>query len=141
MKKALILILAAGMLMTPAMKSLCFAEEEMQGMQNEGQGGQDMQPMDGNEGNQQGGGSRNGNQKMKHMMGMMGGKESLVATSDGGVVVLAGPKLIKYDKDLNLVKEVEMKRGKGPGREGAQNKPAASAEAEAASAADSAPQP
>jgi hypothetical protein len=45
---------------------------------------------------------------MHPMSGMMGGS-SLVATSDGGVVVLMGNKLIKYDKDLNLVKEVEIK--------------------------------
>lgn len=40
------------------------------------------------------------------MMGM--GKE-MVATSDGGIIVLAGGKLYKYDKDLNLKKEVELK--------------------------------
>ncbi len=32
----------------------------------------------------------------------------LVATEDGGVILLAGCKLIKYDKDLNKVKEVEV---------------------------------
>lgn len=31
---------------------------------------------------------------------------SIVATSDGGVVVLVGNKIVKYDKNLNLVKEV-----------------------------------
>jgi hypothetical protein len=30
----------------------------------------------------------------------------VVATEDGGVVLMAGCKLIKYDKDLNKVKEV-----------------------------------
>lgn len=38
--------------------------------------------------------------------------ESMIATSDGGVVVMAGPRLIKYDKDMNLVKEVEIPKGK-----------------------------
>ena len=33
----------------------------------------------------------------------------MVATSDGGVIVLTGNKLTKYDKDLNVVKEVEIK--------------------------------
>jgi hypothetical protein len=33
----------------------------------------------------------------------------LVATSDGGVVVLFGNKIMKYDKNLNLVKEAEIK--------------------------------
>ena len=34
---------------------------------------------------------------------------SLVETKDGGVIVLSGTKLMKYDKDLNLVKEAEVK--------------------------------
>ena len=46
---------------------------------------------------------------MKEMM-----HPSMVATPDGGVIVLAGPKLAKYDKDLNLVKEVELKPGPKP---------------------------
>jgi hypothetical protein len=35
--------------------------------------------------------------------------EAMVATSDGGVVVLAAGKLIKYDSSLGLVKEVDLK--------------------------------
>ena len=34
---------------------------------------------------------------------------SLLETKDGGVIVMSGTKLMKYDKDLNLVKEVEVK--------------------------------
>ena len=41
---------------------------------------------------------------MKSMM-----DRNVVATSDGGIVVVAGNKLTKYDKDLNVVKEVELK--------------------------------
>jgi hypothetical protein len=41
------------------------------------------------------------------MKGMM--EKSMIAAGDGGVIVLAGNKLIKYDKDLNIVKEVEIK--------------------------------
>ena len=41
---------------------------------------------------------------MKSMMG-----RSIVATSDGGIVVVMGNKLTKYDKDLNVAKEVELK--------------------------------
>jgi hypothetical protein len=37
------------------------------------------------------------------------GKSSMVATQDGGVIVLVMNKLQKYDADLNLVKEVEIK--------------------------------
>jgi hypothetical protein len=46
--------------------------------------------------------------KMMGMCPMMMGK-SMVASSDGGVIVLAGNKLQKYDKDLMLIKEVEIK--------------------------------
>ena len=61
----------------------------------------------------------------KHEMGMMGsmmgdkmGKgmmmhammpKQIVASNDGGVIVLAGNKLYKYDKNLVLVKEAEIK--------------------------------
>jgi hypothetical protein len=41
---------------------------------------------------------------MKHPM--MGKK--MIATSDGGVIVMFCNKLYKYDKDLNLKKEVEI---------------------------------
>ncbi len=43
------------------------------------------------------------------MMGAM--QKQMVSTNDGGVIVLTGNKLLKYDKDLNLVKEVELKTG------------------------------
>jgi hypothetical protein len=45
---------------------------------------------------------------MHPMSGMMC-NSSLAATGDGGVVVLMGNKLSKYDNNLNLVKEVEIK--------------------------------
>jgi hypothetical protein len=55
------------------------------------------------------------------MKGMMGGgmmhQASMVASSDGGVIVLTGGKLAKYDKDLNLVKEVEIKGGRDHDKE------------------------
>lgn len=41
---------------------------------------------------------------MKHMM-----DKSMIATTDGGVIILIGKKLMKFDKDLNLIKEVEIK--------------------------------
>jgi len=44
------------------------------------------------------------------MHGMMSGQ--MVAASDGGVIVMMGNKLMKYDKDLNLKKEVEIKMQK-----------------------------
>lgn len=47
---------------------------------------------------------------MKHCMmmdKMMPSK--MVATTDGGVIVLSGNKLLKYDQNLSLVKEAEIK--------------------------------
>ena len=52
--------------------------------------------------------------------GMMGGKglgmkgggpASMVALMDGSIVVLSGNKLTKYDSELNVIKEVEIKGG------------------------------
>jgi len=34
---------------------------------------------------------------------------ALLETKDGGIIVMSGTKLMKYDKDLNLVKEAEVK--------------------------------
>lgn len=64
------------------------------------------------------------NERMAGMvMQMLGAmQKQMVATNDGGVVVLVGNKLFKYDKDLNLVKEVglntqfELKLDVGPMR-------------------------
>jgi len=39
--------------------------------------------------------------------GMM--HKEIVATQDGGVIVMYDNKLLKYDKDVNFVKEVELK--------------------------------
>ena len=46
---------------------------------------------------------------MKAMMMQKMMQKELVATSDGGVVVLVGNKLMKYDKNLNLKAEAEIK--------------------------------
>ncbi len=49
--------------------------------------------------------------KMEMMHGMKGmmNKPSMVASNDGGVIILSGNKLSKYDVQLNLVKEAEIK--------------------------------
>lgn len=55
--------------------------------------------------------------EMKEGHGMMGQymmmkkimEKEMVSSGDGGVIVLVGNKLLKYDKDLNLVKEAEIK--------------------------------
>jgi hypothetical protein len=46
---------------------------------------------------------------MCHMNKMAMGEKKLVATQDGGAVLMMGNKLIKYDAQLNIVKEVEIK--------------------------------
>jgi hypothetical protein len=46
-----------------------------------------------------------------HMMMCQGAMEKkLVALEDGSIVIMTCAKLYKYDKDLNLVKEVELKK-------------------------------
>jgi hypothetical protein len=45
---------------------------------------------------------------MGHMMMNKMMTKQLVATSDGGVVILMGNKIIKYDRNLKLVKETEI---------------------------------
>ena len=70
----------------------------------------------GDKGGMMGGGMMGGGMMGKGgmMMGMHGMmmkmmEKSVTATSDGGIVIVAGDKITKYDKDLNLVKEVELK--------------------------------
>ncbi len=45
----------------------------------------------------------------KHGMMMKMMERSVVTTSDGGIVIVSANKISKYDKNLNLVKEVEIK--------------------------------
>ena len=51
---------------------------------------------------------------MEKMCCSMMAKPQMVATDEGGVIVLAGNKLMKYNADLDLVKEVEVKMPMGP---------------------------
>ena len=50
-----------------------------------------------------------GGMMMEHMMMKSMMDKSVVPTEDGGIVIVAGNKIMKYDKDLNLVKEAEIK--------------------------------
>ncbi len=45
---------------------------------------------------------------MEHRQGMRMGKAAIVATENGGVIVMWGNKLYKYDKNLNLIQDVEI---------------------------------
>lgn len=57
-------------------------------------------------------GEMTGPGKMMEMRNLLMAK-SMVATSDGGVIVLFGNKLQKYDRDLVLQKEVQLKMDVG----------------------------
>jgi hypothetical protein len=50
--------------------------------------------------------------------GSMGGmmRAQMLSSSDGGVIVLRGGTLYKYDKDLNLKKQVELPHPEGWGK-------------------------
>ena len=74
--------------------------------------------------------------KAGKMGGMMHQQPSVTATTDGGVVVLAGPKLLKYDAQLNLVGEAELKMGPKPGSRKGEAKPEEMSQAPAATEAE-----
>ena len=101
MKKRVVTIVAVAVLTTV---SLALAQMNDKGKDMMGGGMMD--------------GKKKGSMMGEGMMGkgMMGGmmmksmmEKTIVATSDGGIIVSAGNKLTKYDKDLNVVKEVEIK--------------------------------
>ena len=95
MKKIILGILIFTVSFTAFLKSPLYAhDKEMEMMGKEGGEGQGMM-----------GGKMMG----MHLMMKMMMEKSVVATEDGGVVVVAGNKITKYDKDLNVVKEAEIK--------------------------------
>ena len=99
MKRAMFIVMVVVLMATGSY--VVFAKGHMGGMMGRGMRGGGM--MDSNDMMMQ-----KGMMGMHPMAGMMYGG-SMVGTTDDGVVVLVGNKLIKYDKDLNLVKEVEIK--------------------------------
>ena len=96
--------------------SLVSAEEMKEGMKDSmmgdskgpmmGEGRMDKGMMDKD---MMGKGMRDGKMMGMHPMMKSMMEKLMVPTADGGVVVLMGNKLTKYDKDLNVVKEVEIK--------------------------------
>lgn len=69
---------------------------------------------EGMKGGMVGKGMMDGEMMGEKMMGMCPMMQSMmqkqvVATNDGGIFVVTGNKITKYDKDLNVVKEVEQK--------------------------------
>ncbi|OGX16053.1 MAG: hypothetical protein A2166_05430 [Omnitrophica WOR_2 bacterium RBG_13_41_10] len=98
MKKTIFITLMV-LILVPA---LAFAEEKSMGMDTSMKMAKGMEMGKGMGMGRRGMGFNCG--KMCMMM-----QKQMVVTSDGGVIVLAGNKLYKYDKNLNLVKEVEIK--------------------------------
>ena len=99
MKKEVIGLLMAGLILSPVM---VFAQDA--GMKKDGMMGGGMMGMMGK--GMKGKGMMG---MMKHGMMMKMMEKTVVATTDGGVVIVAGNKMSKFDKDLNLVKEVDLK--------------------------------
>jgi hypothetical protein len=87
--------------------SLALAQEQPQQAATDEEMPRSPQPMMG-KGPMMHEGMKAGMKPMCPMQGMMMKKE-MVAASDGGVIVMVGNKLMKYDKDLDLKKEVELK--------------------------------
>ena len=103
MKRNLAVLL--GVVLICAAVSTALAQEGKEGMMSGGMKGKMMK----------GGGmmGRGGMMQMCPMHKMMESMAvpTLVATKDGGVVVMLGGKLYKYDRNLNLKHEVELKIG------------------------------
>lgn len=97
MKKALAIVVACAFVF--GFVYLTHAQETKGDMQQKHM----RRPMVG--GDEEGPWGKMAHEKMRKMLPMMGPK-AMVASNDGGVIVLIGDKLQKYDKDLNLVKEV-----------------------------------
>ena len=99
MKKSVLAITAVLVL---TISGLALAEME-KGKEMMGEHGMGMKG-GGMKGEMMGKGGMMGHGMMMKMM-----EQSVVATSDGGIVIVSANKISKYDKDLNLVKEVELK--------------------------------
>jgi hypothetical protein len=107
---ALVLVIGLGSYALFAQQQDPSQGQSQPGMMGRGMGGGGMMGQRGMMG------SNGGMMPMGSMRGMMTqamagsiSHEAMVATSDGGVVVWTGGKLKKYDSNLNLVKEVELK--------------------------------
>jgi hypothetical protein len=47
---------------------------------------------------------------MHEMIGKIGDKDkTVIPTSDGGIIVVTSDKIVKYDKNLNIIKDVKLK--------------------------------
>ena len=84
---------------------MAFAQPQRGGMMRDretGQGGMMRSRMMGQDGGMQ-------MCDMHKMMGQCMTREQLVATPDGGVIAMVGNQLMKYDSDLKLITQTEVK--------------------------------
>lgn len=105
MKKG-VLVITAVLFLTVSGLALAQMDKGKEMMGDKGMGMMKGDMMD--KGGMMGGGKMMGMMGMCPMMQSMMQKQ-VVATNDGGIVVVTGNKITKYDKDLNVVKEVEQK--------------------------------
>ncbi|WP_435549628.1 hypothetical protein [Desulfobacterium sp. N47] len=103
MKKTAFLAIAAAFILV--FGTICFAETsgEQSGEMGEMMSGQGMMGKKGMMGMHSMGGCM---MQGMPMCGMM--SKSMVATEDGGVIIMIGNKIYKYDKELKLTKEAEV---------------------------------
>ncbi len=105
MKKSDLLMIAVMVISLST--SPVFAGDMKDGMKEEGKDGKGMMMGKG----MMGDGMMDGGmmKMMMQMHGRMMRSPTMVSSNDGGVIVLTGNKLYKYDKNLTLVKEAEVK--------------------------------
>ena len=104
MRRRSLIVMAAALFVTIAFCSLSFAQGMGGAMAGQSTMERDMAKSD-----MRAKGKMMEKCPMHGMMrkGMM--EKSVIAAADGGVIVLVGNKLMKYDKNLNLIKEAEIK--------------------------------
>ncbi len=100
-------ILAVAVVLVLAVSGVALAQMNDKGKDTTGDKGMGMGMMD-QDGMMGKGIMDKGMRGMSPMMKSMM-ERTVVATNDGGIIVVMGNKITKYDKNLNVVKEVEMK--------------------------------
>lgn len=95
MKKVLFLVVVAAMVLGIAICSFAQPPSCPMGGEKGGPGSEER-------------GMKKGHEQMTCMMMKCAMEKEVVATSDGGVVVVVGDRIMKYDKDLNLKKEARL---------------------------------
>lgn len=104
MKRRFVILIAGILFIATGFSSLSFAQGNTGMKCDKSMTGKDMMKS-----NMMAKGEMMGKSPMQAMLMKAMMEKSIIATTDGGVIVLVGNKLIKYDKNLNVMKEVEIK--------------------------------